>query len=98
MNTIRQGDVQFVNVDAVPDGAAPRAGRVLFRGEATGHAHVVDVGELFETRDGLLYLRTSKLASVSHEEHKTVTLQPGIYLVSQKRQLDLNSGQRPVCD
>ncbi|MBI4348088.1 MAG: hypothetical protein HY553_14620 [Elusimicrobia bacterium] len=97
MSTLRQGDVQFIRVDAVPDGAAPRRGRVLFRGEATGHAHVADLGELFETRDGLLYLRTSQVTQVSHEEHKTVTLQPGIYLVSQKRQADLD-GHRMVCD
>ena len=98
MRTIRQGDVQFIKVDAIPEDAKPRAGGVLFRGDATGHAHRIDVGELFETADGLLYLRTDRLARVTHEEHKTVSLAPGTYLVSRKRQLDLEDDWRSVED
>ncbi len=86
MKMIRQGDIQFIKVANIPATAKRRPGAILFRGEATGHAHRIDVGTLFESADGLLYLKTESLARVSHEEHKTISLPPGEYLVSQKRQ------------
>lgn len=98
MKTKRQGDVQFIKAAAVPEGAKPKPGNTLFTGEATGHAHTMDAGELFETADGLLYLRTDKLTRVRHQEHKTVALEPGTYLVSKKRQFDIKRRWLPVGD
>lgn len=82
----RHGDVIVVAVAGLPSDAMPIKGLVLAEGEATGHAHRVDLGELFKTKDGKLYLRIEKLAKLTHEEHKTITLDTGVYCVSQKRQ------------
>lgn len=85
----RHGDVQLIRVAEIPAGAQLCKDRkVLADGEVTGHAHRVDLGELFRTEDGKLYLRVEKLtkAKLTHEEHKTITLDPGCYLVGQKRQ------------
>lgn len=60
--------------------------KALAYGEVTGHAHRVDVGELFETKDGKLYWKTDKKAKLSHEEHKTQTYNPGVKFVGIKRQ------------
>lgn len=82
---IRHGDVVITKVDSIPADATATNRKVLAEGEATGHAHRIDVGELFETKDGGLYLKVSAMTKVSHEEHKTITLNPGVYHVTQKR-------------
>ena len=83
----RHGDVLIQKVEKLPEGAKLLKGRKeLAFGEVTGHAHRVDLGELFETKDGKLYLRVEKLANLSHEEHKTIALKPGIYRIGIKRQ------------
>lgn len=84
---IRHGDVQVVKVNEIPEGAKLLKGRKeLAYGEVTGHAHRIDVGDLFETKNGELYLRVDRLSTLTHEEHKPVKLKPGIYRVSIKRQ------------
>lgn len=55
-------------------------------GEVTGHAHRSLVGELFETKNGELFLKNERLDKVSHEEHKTIELTPGCRHVAIKRQ------------
>ena len=83
---IRHGDVQVFKVKEIPEGAKLLDGRKeLAYGEVTGHAHRVDVGELFETKNGELYLKVDRLTKLTHEEHRTITLSPGCYFVSIKR-------------
>lgn len=96
---IRHGDVIIERVDAVPKDAKLLKGRAeLAYGEVTGHAHRVDIGELFETKDGQLYLRTDKLANLTHEEHRTITLEPGVYKVTIKRQYNAEGRWERVSD
>ena len=84
---IRHGDVLLEKVETMPDGLKLVKGRNwVALGEVTGHAHRIDIGEIFEEKDGKLYLKTDKLTKLSHEEHKTITLEPGIYRVTIKRQ------------
>lgn len=92
----RQGDVLLVStVHTLTRGAVrvPRdRGRfVLARGEVTGHAHAIHsaLAELFEERNGRLFLRV--LAGVeqvrlSHEEHNAIVLAPGLYEVIRQRE------------
>lgn len=87
-----QGDVFFRRAAGIPKGAKALAktsrGYIIAEGEATGHAHVVDDDvELYEN-DGTLYLRTSKTVEVRHEEHRPVSLQPGIWQAGIVREYD----------
>lgn len=82
----RHGDVQVIKVKEIPKDAVKLKRKELAYGEKTGHSHRVDVGELFERKNGELYLKVEKLSKLSHEEHKTITLEPGIYRVGIKRQ------------
>lgn len=93
----RHGDVQIIKVDSIPIGAKKLDRKELAYGEVTGHAHRIDVGDLFETKDGQLYLRVNELTRVSHEEHKTMVLEPGCYRVGIKRQYT-TTGWEPVAD
>jgi len=95
MIQIRQGDVFVQQIAALPDGLTPKArdgGRVVLAyGEVTGHAHAIDsaLAELFEDRDGTLYLRVQAgagAAQLVHEEHATIDLAPGCYRVTHQRE------------
>jgi hypothetical protein len=90
----RQGDVLLRKsrkslADAKPV-ARDRGRIVLAYGEVTGHAHAIDdaLAELFEEKDGQLYLRVDAGAGVDlvHEEHETITVPPGIYRVTRQRE------------
>lgn len=94
MTQFRQGDVFIEKVETIPGDVKP--GKldghriVLAYGEVTGHAHaiVAEEGiELFEKGD-TLYLRVTKPegADLKHEEHATITLEPGEYKVNRQRE------------
>lgn len=96
----RQGDVFIMRIDEIPDGVRPvkrDGGRVVLAyGEVTGHAHAISAPEadLFETfTDGVetaeaadRFLRTLAPVSLSHEEHDTIVLPPGNYLIRHQRE------------
>lgn len=69
---IVQGDV-FLFQGKVPEGAKLLPHRRLAEGEATGHAHVADCGELYEA-EGVLYLKTLEETTIQHEEHKPIVI------------------------
>ena len=95
---IRHGDVVIEKVEAIPESKLLEGRKELAFGEVTGHAHRVDVGELFETKEGQLYLKVDRLAHLTHEEHKTVTLNPGCYKVTIKRQYNADGRWEKVSD
>lgn len=89
----RQGDVFLVRVESLPKNVTKTKrdnGRVILAyGERTGHAHALvekDV-TLYQTEDKSRFLEIRKnAANLSHEEHATITLEPGVYEVVQQRE------------
>ena len=98
MKTMRHGDVQLIKVDKIRDDAKKLDRKELAYGEKTGHAHRIDIGELFETKDGKLYLRVKELSHVSHEAHKKSQIPAGCYFVGIKRQYEAKNGWERVAD
>ena len=98
MKSIRHGDVQIIPVDSIPADAKKLDRKELAYGEVTGHAHRIDIGEIFETKNGELFLKVEKLAHVDHEEHKKTEIKPGNYAVRVKRQYNAESGWEKVLD
>ena len=99
MKSLRHGDVQLIRVDSLPqDARSLGERRELAFGEVTGHAHRINVGELFETRDGKLYLKAIEGTKLGHEEHKTKPIEPGIYFIGIKRQYNPDGGWSRVQD
>jgi len=88
----QQGDVLGVRISQLPAGLKARAdkrGAVLAEGEATGHYHVAEGAvDLFESEDGTLYLQVAEQATVTHQEHKPVTLEPGVYQIGIVQEYD----------
>lgn len=101
---IQQGDVllQKVDVDVKNLKKVKRKNGciVLAEGESTGHAHrIVDVDAMFYEKDGDFYLVNNKTVTVTHEEHKPITVDPGTWKVWRVREKDWLSGMvYPVAD
>lgn len=91
----RQGDLLIVKVDKIPQDAAKQKNRILAEGEATGHMHELDSGEVYE-KAGVLYFRVSgdKPAALNHQEHKTITFEPGEYKVIRQREYEPRGWRR----
>jgi len=106
---LRQGDVLFVRVDAVPSGKREKIARdnlgrlVLERGEVTTHAHAIaapkvdllDVlGRTYLVVDG-----TAKaLTPMQHEEHGPVHFEPGTIWQRGYQVEERGASVRPVTD
>lgn len=81
----RQGDVLLVRVSSLPDGVKPKArdkGRIVIAyGEATGHAHAISApwAKCFEALNGDTYVELAQEADLLHEEHATITVEPGVW-------------------
>ena len=88
----QQGDVLIETVQAIPPDAHPRARRngrhILAEGEATGHAHAVaDDIDVFES-DEALYCLAQAPFTVTHDEHKPITVPSGAYQIRRVRVYD----------
>lgn len=92
---IQQGDVIIESVETIP--AATKPGKlskghiVLAEGETTGHAHRIAAvaGVVFrEGENGMFYLQNKEDLTVTHEEHKTVFIPPGVWRVRKVQEYD----------
>lgn len=76
---------------------------VLAEGEATGHNHVLTTEsktgfEIYKHFDKI-YLKLEQPAKLTHQEHKKITIKPGIYVVKKEREHDYFQNQsRGVID
>lgn len=104
---VRQGDVMFIPIDRLPDGARKkRENGTAAYGEVTGHSHRLehlDAAEVLEIGDGL-FVHVSESGGLSitgatfvHEEHLPVTLDPGNYEIRIQREYQ-PEGVRSVVD
>jgi|SRR5579883_165718 hypothetical protein len=84
----RQGDVLIAATDAIPPEATRSQKRVLAYGEVTGHSHRVEEPEKAEVWEcgGERFLKLIAATRIIHEEHRPITLGPGIYRVWQQRE------------
>lgn len=87
-------------VEALPANAKKTHRQVLAEGEVTGHSHrIAEPGSasLYDC-GGDLYLEVfDGGASVRHEEHRTIELQPGLFRVWRQREY-FPAGNRTVRD
>lgn len=87
---------------ALPDGARKLIAKrmlVVAHGES-GHSHVIedDEAELIEI-GGRMLLCLEKQATLTHEEHKPITLSPGIWEIGRVQEYDwFSQMQRQVMD
>ena len=94
----RQGYILIIRIDNIPQDAIKQASRIFAEGEATGHMHELDKGEVYE-KDGTLYFKVEEnnTTTLNHPEHKAVTFDPGTYKVIRQREYEPR-GWRYVAD
>lgn len=100
----RQGDVLFIKVDEIPKNAKPKKSNVIVEGEATGHAHRLVNGTLLESveeknfeKEVKMWIKAIKETKIVHEEHGTIDLEIGFYIVIRQREYD-DEKERLVLD
>ena len=97
MNYYRHGDISFHPITILP----PKLKKlpiiegkfICALGEATGHKHLLkerEAGsfEIYQDTQGRYVLDIKKPVELSHEEHKTITIERGIYIQEQEREYD----------
>jgi hypothetical protein len=86
---VRQGDLLIVKVKELPKECSKQNHRVLAEGEATGHMHELDSGELYE-KGGTLFFRVpdGQKTTLKHQEHGPITFKPGVYKVIRQREYE----------
>ena len=94
----RQGDILIIKINSIPGDAIKQKSRILAEGEATGHMHELDSGEVYE-KNGTLYFKVedNNTTTLNHPEHKAVTFEPGTYKVIRQREYE-PQGWRYVAD
>lgn len=100
---IRQGDVMLVRVAGVPAGLVQTKKVVLALGEATGHHHAIKTkgvkGYGTDQKGLASYVEIAEaLADLTHEEHGTIQIEPGIYEVRIQREYVAPAIERKVVD
>jgi hypothetical protein len=99
---LQQGDVTITRLTKMPLGTTVLVSKkrcVLAHGES-GHSHVIedDEAQLIQIGERML-LKLTKSATVVHEEHKPIKLQPGIWEIGRVREHDyLANMSRQVMD
>lgn len=91
-HTYRQGDVLLMKVAELPKEAKPvdwkKEGRIILAyGEVTGHAHAIalNLAKMYQW-DGDRLIDCKEGAVLTHEEHATIVIEPGVYKVIQQRE------------
>lgn len=108
---LQQGDITFEKVESIPKGAVQKKHNgliVLAEGESTGHRHVCvcksAIAEVYELKEQdmpipWLFLRLAEPVTVTHEEHKPIQLDPGLWKVGRIREYDyIQQMERQVID
>ena len=87
----RQGDIIIKQVDQLPKGLKIKMDNIILWGEVTGHAHRLVGGQTFTDSNGNVFLNLLKTAKIVHEEHATIDLVKGKYVILRTREYDYSS-------
>ena len=98
----QQGDVliEKVEFNSQLKKVESKEGIILAEGEVTGHMHKVkEKAELFRDSNGQFYLSTNGPTTITHEEHKPITVPGGFYKIGIVREYDyIEEQSRKVVD
>ena len=99
----RHGDGLLEAIDRLPSGLKVAPTNILLVGEATGHNHRISgnatsyqilVPEEVKSEDRYTaYLQVNEPVQLTHEEHKSINLDPGVYGLVKEEEYDYISKQ-----
>ncbi len=89
--SIQQGDVLGSLITVLPKGQVKVISKnrcVIAHGES-GHSHVIDSpGAKMFSINNTIFLDLQESATLTHEEHKSIQLEPGIWEIGQVNEYD----------
>jgi hypothetical protein len=85
-NQYRHGDIYLERIDSIPANAKEQKHNILAEGETTGHSHRLHSGIILENEKGNMFVRVPETGTLTHEEHSTITLPAGDYIVTRQRE------------
>ncbi len=96
----RQGDVLIVSVDSMPSGVSPVEGKIVVRGEFTGHSHQFhpSAKAVLMKKGEEIFIKVEEPSVLFHEEHKPIELPVGLYQATTQQELNLSNEIRSVRD
>lgn len=111
----QQGDVILIPIEALPAGLQKQEGLKVQLGETTGHSHkfvdadlaeiffdpaqVPDTARITPAEAKFVFIKGGKEIQLLHEEHKPLSVPPGIYKVDIVREYDYDKEEtRRVVD
>lgn len=94
MKIFRQGDLGITPLEKMPDNLKKvyQGNKyILAYGEATGHKHTLVSSpltkfEILEDEKGQKYLKLDEPTELIHDEHGTIKIERGAYIVHQERE------------
>jgi hypothetical protein len=103
----RQGDVMLTKIDGLPQGQDSRHlnTKTVAAGEATGHNHVLQGEAVTLFRENgwgpnqpAFAVIGANGATLVHEEHGAIRLEPGVYRITHQREYDPLHRDRRIWD
>jgi ribosomal protein L16 Arg81 hydroxylase len=88
---VRQGDVLYIPVDRIPDGAKLEDTKTVAYGEVTGHHHTMveldtkSKAEVYTLEDQM-FAKVLGDVVVTHQEHNELVVEEGIYEIRIQRE------------
>jgi hypothetical protein len=91
MTLYRHGDLSFHPIEKLPENLKKINNPILAYGEATGHNHLLvaereNQFEIMEDLAGNRYLQVNEPTRLTHQEHKEITIEKGLYWVRNERE------------
>lgn len=94
----RHGDLLLTRVDSIPTKARKTNTNILQEGELTGHKHKLrGQAQIYELEEQK-YVQVEEPTELMHEDHNTIVLEKGTYLLEHERELDILGDIRSVMD
>jgi hypothetical protein len=93
MKQFVQGDILFIKVESLPTGVIEESGKIVARGEKTGHVHAIEgPGVLLSFERSfdrtVRFLQADADVEIRHDEHRPLKLERGVYEIRQQRVYD----------
>ena len=85
----RHGDLSIRQVAKIPDNVIQLSPTIIAFGEKTGHNHqLVGQVQVYETPDKQIHFEAKQDVIVKHQEHNTLKIAKGNYVVIHEREYD----------
>ena len=82
------GDILFKEATFLTIGLKLVKSNIIKLGSASGHAHTLSGGKLYQDKNNNMFIVAGKDTSAEHDEHKSIALPVGKYRVDVVKEFD----------